>query len=273
VNRGSLISLTVHALLILSLMVGVPKWLEPDRLELPPVMVVEILDVAEMTNVKQVQPEVKKQKKKPPVEEPKPVPKKEVAPEPEPVEEMPEPTPAPKPPEKKPAEKPKPKPTPKAKAKPKPKPKAQKPKQKKKDTVERRSFDEILKDLAKEAQTADTEQPPAKAPSYDASKPLSLSHIDYVVNKMASCWRVPAGIQNARNLTVSLKITMLPNGAVKTVEPENRMRMAADSQYRIAVESAIRAVRMCSPFDKLPADRYPSWREATFEFDPSQMLY
>ena len=38
-----------------------------------------------------------------------------------------------------------------------------------------------------------------------------------------------------------------------------------------AVERARRAVLKCQPF-KLPADKYETWSEVTFNFDPSEML-
>ncbi len=46
---------------------------------------------------------------------------------------------------------------------------------------------------------------------------------------------------------------------------------AHDSFYRVAAESAARAVRRCAPYN-LPKDRYDQWSEIDLNFDPSQML-
>ncbi len=59
---------------------------------------------------------------------------------------------------------------------------------------------------------------------------------------------------------------------VASVEVQDTMRMS-DPLYRVAAETAMRAVRRCSPFDKLPKEKYDSWKEMTMTFDPSEMLY
>lgn len=265
-SRGITASFVMHMLAILSLLVGMPDWLKSDRMELPPVMTVEIVNVADITNLKPTPPKSQTKKE----EEPKPEPKKEVEQqEPQPTPQ-PDPTPPP-PPEKKPAEK---KPEPQKKPEEKPKPAQEKQKPKTPEKTEKKTFDEILKDLAKESKAQATDEPEVRGdPQYDASKPLSVNHIDYIRSKMTQCWNVPAGIMNAKDLVVEIKLQLLPNGTVRDVQVVNRLRMAADPQFRAAAESAVRAVRLCSPFDKLPADRYPSWQEITFTFDPSAMLY
>src|SRR5690606_26016461 len=138
-------------------------------------------------------------------------------------------------------------------------------------------FAEILKNIAdKSAQTPsadNTNEKTAVNTSYDESEPMSLSEIDYVKQRVRGCWNVGqiAGMQNARQLTVTLRITLLPDGTVSTVEPADTGRMG-DPLYRTAAEVAIRAVRRCSPFDQLPKDKYANWKEMTMTFDPSEML-
>ena len=39
-----------------------------------------------------------------------------------------------------------------------------------------------------------------------------------------------------------------------------------------AARSAVAAVMGCQPYDKLPAEKYESWRDMIINFDPSLML-
>jgi colicin import membrane protein len=47
-------------------------------------------------------------------------------------------------------------------------------------------------------------------------------------------------------------------------------RMSSDPVFRAFAESAVRAVRSCSPL-KLPPESYQVWRNIIFNFDPSLM--
>jgi colicin import membrane protein len=47
-------------------------------------------------------------------------------------------------------------------------------------------------------------------------------------------------------------------------------RMGNDPVFRAFAESAVRAVRSCSPL-KLPPESYQVWRNIIFNFDPSLM--
>ena len=46
--------------------------------------------------------------------------------------------------------------------------------------------------------------------------------------------------------------------------------MASDPVYRAFAESAVRAVRACSPL-KLPPESYQQWRNVIFNFDPAML--
>ena len=46
--------------------------------------------------------------------------------------------------------------------------------------------------------------------------------------------------------------------------------MSRDPVFRAFAESAVRAVRACSPL-KLPPESYQVWRNIIFNFDPSRM--
>lgn len=88
------------------------------------------------------------------------------------------------------------------------------------------------------------------------------------------CWNPPAGAKDAEDLVVKIRIWLTLEG--KLVRPpqilsQNFFSSAQNSFYRVAAESAARAVRRCAPYN-LPKDRYDQWNEIDLNFDPSQML-
>jgi len=45
-----------------------------------------------------------------------------------------------------------------------------------------------------------------------------------------------------------------------------------DDFFRTAAESAVRAVRLCTPLKNLPTTKYDRWQEITLTFNPREML-
>ena len=208
-----------------------------------------------------------------PVVEPEPEP--EPAPPPEPVVE-PEPEPAPEAPEVKPEPPPAPEPPPVPLVKPqKPKkpsfdtllqsltdeePEAPPPPTKKKDEP---SFDDMLANIA----GVDDEPPPdARAPA-PLTGPLRRTITDAIKQKVERNWSVPAGVLDAAELVVTLRIQLGPDGSVRRVEIVDS---DGGSNYRTMAESGRRAVLKASPFDTLTryVDKYEGWRDITMTFSP-----
>ena len=48
--------------------------------------------------------------------------------------------------------------------------------------------------------------------------------------------------------------------------------LTSESFYRAAAESAMRAVRVCSPLEGLPTEKYQQWQTLLLNFDPQEML-
>jgi hypothetical protein len=265
-------------------------------------IIVELVNVAEITNVA---PKPKpKAKPAPPKAKPPPPPPKAAEtppppppPEPEVKEEV-----AALPPVPEPKAKPKPKPKPKVDVKPKPKPKVKikpkaptklakiKPRQKPKPPD---AFASVLKTLAELESTAPAkkkkEKKPApkkdafeleiakalasKANTFDASRPVSISEIDLVRQQITQCWSVPAGAKDAQNLVIDIAVKMNRDGTVQHAELRKGSGSMSDPFYRTAAESALRAVLnpKCQPF-KLPAKKFDRWKTMTLSFNPSDIL-
>ncbi|MDE0050002.1 MAG: cell envelope integrity protein TolA [Rhodospirillales bacterium] len=232
-----------------------------------------------------------------PIPEPVPEPEPEVvaALDPEPViEPEPEPEPPP-PPEPVAAPEPEPEPVtrePEAKPDPppEPEPEAPPPVPLAKPPVQKPSFEKLLKDLAEE----ETPEPPPATPEKDEETfedllasladaeeqlpadaatrapltgPARQTITDAIKQKVERNWSVPAGVLDAGELVVTLRIQLAPDGSVRRVEIVD-----ADSgaNYRTMAESGRRAVLKASPFEILTryVDRYDGWRDITMTFSP-----
>ncbi|MEX1147954.1 MAG: cell envelope integrity protein TolA, partial [Sphingomonadales bacterium] len=93
-------------------------------------------------------------------------------------------------------------------------------------------------------------------------------------SQVEKCWSVPAGARYAENLQVRIRIWLNPNGALARppeIMDAARGRGADGEFFRVASESARRAVQRCAPL-QLPAETYDLWKDIELTFDPSEML-
>lgn len=279
-RKGLSYSALLHLLILFLMIFGLPSFMQPETPPQPVVIAVDILPISEVTNAKpsdqplskEEKPEPKKEEKMPtpPVKSETPPPPPEPTPEPKP-----EPLPDPKKEEvKKEEKKPEPKPEPKKEEKPK--------KAKEEDLAA------VLKSLKQEAdkkkqEEADKQKKPptesgtkvkAENTNYDASQPMSMSELDAIRSQIARCWSFNAGAKNADALKVTLHVQLAQDGTVLQVElaDESKSRYASDSFYRSAAESAMRAVRLCSPLKNLPPDKFQTWHDMLMTFDPKEFF-
>jgi outer membrane biosynthesis protein TonB len=91
-----------------------------------------------------------------------------------------------------------------------------------------------------------------------------------ISRQITPCWNIPVAAQGIGGLRAELNIVMGPDGGIRTVAPTDAARMSSDPVFRAFAESAVRAVRACSPL-KLPPESYQVWRNIIFNFDPSRM--
>lgn len=225
-------------------------------------------------------------KSEPPPPPPPPPAKAAEAPPPEPPPpkkvEAPEPAP-PKPAPVKPPETPKAEPKPEkpavvAKVEPKPEkpPTPPAPKQQESD------FDALLRSVEQTPKRVQApEQRPGKGaaataggtgqPGQAQTAQINPSVLAASISRQITpCWNIPVAAQGIGGLRAELNIVMGPDGGIQTVEPLDKGRMATDPVFRAFAESAVRAVRACSPL-KLPPESFQLWRNIIFNFDPSQL--
>ncbi|MFO1048501.1 MAG: hypothetical protein U1E52_11460 [Geminicoccaceae bacterium] len=220
----------------------------------------------------------------PKVEPPAPEPKKpEPEPEkPKPVAEVPKPAPEkPKAAEAKPVDPPKPqpeKPKPVAAAPPKP----DKPKTPPAPVEADNDFDALLRSVeqtpkrVKAPETRDGKGSATEAGGTGQPGTAKVAQINptmlaaSISRQITPCWNIPVAAQGIGGLRAELNIVLGSDGSVQSVAPTDAARMGRDPVFRAFAESAVRAVRACSPL-KLPPESYQLWRNIIFNFDPSRM--
>jgi colicin import membrane protein len=99
---------------------------------------------------------------------------------------------------------------------------------------------------------------------------LSQNEMDALRQKLGGCWSIPAGVDDAATLKVSVRFQLDRSGMLQG-RPQVVAGGAASGPARTAAESAVRAVQKCAPFN-LPADKYDTWAEVVVNFDPSDMF-
>jgi hypothetical protein len=291
-RRSMVLSAALHLAVIVVILVGLPHFTRelPEDTPIP----VEIVTIADKTTARP-----QEQPPEPPRPKP-PEPPQEAKPAPTP----PTPTPAPPQPappqqaEAKPAPTP-PEPVPQPKAEPLPDAKKKEPakapepptpqrfadaKPQKKPAPSRDDFvSNLLKDVAPKKQTSDTPSPtPVKNPSPPPPAPpkaqaiddqLTMSEIDAIRRQYIDCWSPPAGARNARDLVVTIRIELNPDGSVRRADYADMSQMG-DPFYRAAAESALRAVLnpRCNPLKNLPVKKYDVWKSVIIDFNPRDML-
>lgn len=295
--RGAIgISVAFHLTLATAAWTGLPVLFEDAIQEETPI-IVELVAIAEETRAA---PETRQKEPEPEPEPPKPEPVKA---EPKPPPPPPAAKPAPPAPEKVAALPPPPKPEPKPKAAEPPPPPPEtriapdppapktniRPKTKPEPPKKTPRFDAgriavlIDKTRKDEAPEAEPEEAPKKflqpppvpeSPVQRAAigNRLTVSEVDAIRYQIEQCWNVPAGARDARDLVIRVRINLDPDGSLKgppVILDRSRMD---DDFFRTAAESAVRAVRLCTPLKNLPTTKYDRWQEITLTFNPREML-
>ncbi len=102
---------------------------------------------------------------------------------------------------------------------------------------------------------------------------LSLSEEDALKAQIFGCWSIPLGLPYNENLLVRIKLNLKPDGSVTKTEILDHARMNKPGQgfYKVLAESALRAVKLCQPL-RVPTSGYERWKELQLNFDAREML-
>lgn len=290
-------SFGLHILVFTLGLVSLP-FLSPPPILMPTAVTVEMVEITEIAQtdnlaapnkpekVSEDKPETTQEKVYNKEEAPPPVletPKEpEIEDVPPPPVEKPEPEQLTLPEDVKPAPVPKTKPKP---PKPKPEPKKAEDKPKDKPKAEEkpaRDFNSLLKDITPDDQKDKTLDQILNESTSQSSKPsqiaqlgdrITASEIDAIRRGIEPCWVVDAGVQDAQNMQVSLRVHVGPDLIVKQVDILDTMRYSSDPIFKSFAESARRALTnpRCSRLN-IPAGKYEQFKVFRVTFDPRGMI-
>jgi len=271
-------SAVIHVALIIVTIFGLPaRKLDPVESRVLPV---ELLTVADVTNLKRLAKKLPKEAK--PVEQPTP-PKPEDKPKPvvkaasEPAAE-PEPTPpgekAEPIPDKK-AEAPNPeekKPEPPKEEKKKPTPVKEKPKKKK--AFDPNSIANMLNKMeptpSEPAEAVEADRDLNVEDQDDPTKELTVSQLDGLRQKINPCYN--AGFleanQDADKLYAYVSFELAEDGSLIGTPVIGKTGPGASGQLAVIARKAVVA---CAPYDNLPKDNYSAWKEVNARFTVAGM--
>jgi len=102
---------------------------------------------------------------------------------------------------------------------------------------------------------------------------LTLSEEDALKAQIFGCWSIPLGLPYNEDLLVRIKLMLDPDGSVAKTEILDHARMNKPGQgfYKVLAESALRAVKLCQPL-RVPTKGYERWKELQLNFDAREML-
>tara|TARA_B100002019_G_scaffold280127_1_gene282724 strand:+ start:18 stop:881 length:864 start_codon:yes stop_codon:yes gene_type:complete len=102
---------------------------------------------------------------------------------------------------------------------------------------------------------------------------LTLSEEDALKAQIFGCWSIPLGLPYNENLLVRIKLKLKPDGTVSKTEILDHARMNKPGQgfYKVLAESALRAVKLCQPL-RVPTTGYERWKDLQLNFDAREML-
>ncbi|MBI1384251.1 MAG: hypothetical protein GC150_05020 [Rhizobiales bacterium] len=98
---------------------------------------------------------------------------------------------------------------------------------------------------------------------------LTISEFDFFMRQIGQCWTPPVGAANAQALLPVIAFELDRNGAVTGIP---RVVNHQSSPFFIAAaDAAIRAIKACQPY-RLPKDKYDDWARNEITFDPTRMF-
>ncbi len=101
---------------------------------------------------------------------------------------------------------------------------------------------------------------------------LDSSDYGMIKQQIIPHWYVPASVNMSNNMVVSLDVSIAENGAVTDVVIIDANRYNSDTLFKVAVDSARRAVFLASPL-KIPSGKLKFFRKFIMKFDPRDAVH
>jgi outer membrane biosynthesis protein TonB len=149
-----------------------------------------------------------------------------------------------------------------------------------KDLEKKESLDQLIEEIDDKALKDEEEVPEVKQlPDNEQEEKKFVPDAAFVSEIMSivqgqitQCWSIPIGAKNVDNMSVVLRIKLDNKGKVNSVKIVDSKKYASDDYFRVLADSAVWAVKECSPLRGLPEDKHEFWKEIEFTFNPSMVL-
>lgn len=148
-----------------------------------------------------------------------------------------------------------------------------------KDLEKKESIDEIIEKVEKEDKKKEEkeiqqikEKKLDKEAEFVPDAKFVKEIMGIVQGQISQCWSIPIGAKDVHDMQVKLYIRLDPNGNIRTVRIIDRSKYDSDKYFRVLADSAVWAVKECSPLQGLPEDKHKYWEEIEFTFNPSSVL-
>lgn len=150
-------------------------------------------------------------------------------------------------------------------------------------STEATDLDSLLKTLEKSVKQSNTNTAKNTNPkntnnqntssdAFDDTLPLSITEKELIATQIENHWNLPMGAENIHLSRILVYISLNIDGSVTEVKILNKeCNGVSDASCNTVAESCIRAVWQASPLKHLPQDRYDTWKNFKFLFDPSSI--
>ncbi|MEH0831186.1 hypothetical protein [Anaplasma bovis] len=96
---------------------------------------------------------------------------------------------------------------------------------------------------------------------------LTKKELNLLTSRLSSCWSVFSDAHASKAVKVTLALDM--HGRISALMVRDMHIYNSDPVFRAVADSALRAVRKCSPFKELQNVDYEAWKEIELTFDPT----
>ncbi|MDA9643741.1 cell envelope biogenesis protein TolA [Candidatus Pelagibacter sp.] len=103
---------------------------------------------------------------------------------------------------------------------------------------------------------------------------LTITEEQALQAQIFTCWSIPLGLPfNPDDMLVRIKLSLKPDGSIEDMEVLDHIKMntPGKERFRTLADSVRRAVQICNPL-RVPASGYERWKKIIFNFNASEML-
>jgi hypothetical protein len=106
------------------------------------------------------------------------------------------------------------------------------------------------------------------APAIETAK-IERSAVDAFRAHLKTCAALPTGISPAEKISLVVRVTLKADGAL-AAQP-TLIEASASPKGPVLLQSLLRGLTKCQPYNMLPADKYQEWKSIDVRFTPADM--